>query len=104
MFYKRTKKFLLSTFNGTFIIAVPSALVNTVGTPSGKPFDLKMTTRRIMEVAYLGEITTFSRCGKLDQACAYSSPVLMKFDGDRVTTNELKVGKDNKTGRLMLIK
>ena len=57
-------------------------------------FDLKMTTRRIMEVAYLGEITTFSRCGKLDQACAYSSPVLMKFDGDRVTTNELKVGKD----------
>lgn len=57
-------------------------------------FRLNWTQRRIMEVAYLGEITTPSRCGKLDQACAYNSPIMMEFDGDKITTKELKIGGD----------
>nr|WP_307731220.1 sugar phosphate nucleotidyltransferase [Microseira wollei] len=58
-------------------------------------YDLKMTVRGEMEFAYLGEITTFSRCGRMDQACAYGSrPILMIFDGDRIDVIELNVPKD----------
>lgn len=46
-------------------------------------YDLKMTTRGEMEMAYQGEITTPSRCGRMDQGCAYGDrPILMTFDGD----------------------
>ena len=38
-------------------------------------YDLKMTTRGEMELAYFGEITTPSRCGRLDQGCARESAV-----------------------------
>ena len=55
-------------------------------------YDLKMTVRGEMEYAYTGEITTPSRCGRLDQGCAYGNrPVLMTFDGDRLDVQELSV-------------
>ncbi len=55
-------------------------------------YDLKLTTRGEMELAYQGEITTPSRCGRMDQGCAYGNrPVLMTFDGDRLETTELQV-------------
>lgn len=55
-------------------------------------YDLKMTTRGEMEFAYLGEITTPSRCGRMDQACAYGNrPIMMIFDGDRTDVIELTV-------------
>jgi len=55
-------------------------------------YDLKMTVRGEMEMAYQGEITTPSRCGRMDQGCAYGNrPVLMIFDGDRLDTVELQV-------------
>jgi len=57
-------------------------------------FNLKWTPKRIMEIAYLGEITTSSRCGRMDQVCAYNKPVLMSFDGDRLEIEELKIGGD----------
>jgi len=47
-----------------------------------------------MELAYLGETTTFSRCGKMDQACAYSKPILMTFDGDKIKVEELNPTKE----------
>ncbi len=50
-------------------------------------YDLKMTTRGEMEIAYQGEITTPSRCGRMDQGCAFGNrPVLMTFDGERLET------------------
>ena len=53
-------------------------------------YDLKMTIRGEMELAYQGEITTPSRCGRMDQGCAFGNrPVLMTFDGDRLDTEEL---------------
>lgn len=56
-------------------------------------YDLKMTTRGEMELAYQGEITTPSRCGRMDQGCAFGNrPVLMTYDGDLLETSELKVG------------
>jgi UTP-glucose-1-phosphate uridylyltransferase/mevalonate kinase len=58
-------------------------------------YDLKLTTRGEMELAYQGEITTPSRCGRMDQGCAFGNcPVLMTFDGDRLITTELQAGQD----------
>ncbi len=58
-------------------------------------YDLKMTTRGEMEMAYLGEITTPSRCGRMDQGCAYSDrPILMTFDGDHLDVTEIHVPSD----------
>ena len=55
-------------------------------------YELKFTPKRIMELAYLGEIATPSRCGKMDQACAFDQPVLMTFDGDKMNVDKLEVG------------
>ncbi len=58
-------------------------------------YDLKLTVRGEMELAYHGEITTPSRCGRMDQGCAFGNrPVLMTFDGDRLETKELQVKQD----------
>lgn len=58
-------------------------------------YDLKMTTRGEMELAYQGEIVTPSRCGRMDQGCAFGNhPVLMEFDGDRLDVTELRVKQD----------
>ena len=58
-------------------------------------YDLKMTVRGEMEFAYLGEITTPSRCGRMDQGCAYGNrPIMMTFDGERIDVQEIRVGKD----------
>ena len=55
-------------------------------------YDLKMTIRGEMELAYQGEISTPSRCGRMDQGCAFGNrPVLMEFDADRLETKELQV-------------
>ena len=57
-------------------------------------YDLKLTTRGEMELAYQGEITTPSRCGRMDQGCAFGNrPVLMTFDGDRLETTALQVNQ-----------
>ncbi len=58
-------------------------------------YELKMTIQEEMEFAYFGEITTPSRCGRMDQACAYGNrPIAMRFDGDRTEIIELSVPKD----------
>ena len=56
-------------------------------------YDLGLTIREEMELAYQGERTTPSQCGRLDQACAYGSrPVLLGFDGDQLEISALPVG------------
>lgn len=58
-------------------------------------YDLKMTVRGEMEYAYQGEISTPSRCGRMDQGCAYGSrPILMAFDGDRIDVSTVSVPND----------
>ncbi len=58
-------------------------------------YDLKMTTRGEMELAYQGEITTPSRCGRMDQGCAFGNrPVLMAYDGDHLDVTELQTPAD----------
>ena len=58
-------------------------------------YDLKLTVRGEMELAYMGEITTPSRCGRLDQGCAYGNrPIMMQFDGDLIDVKEISVPHD----------
>lgn len=58
-------------------------------------YDLKLTTRGEMELAYQGEITTPSRCGRMDQGCAFGDrPVLMTFDGDHLDTTEIQIKQE----------
>ena len=58
-------------------------------------YNLNLKIREEMELAYLGERTTPSHCGRMDQACAYGDrPILMVFDGDKVEVIELAVSQD----------
>ncbi len=76
-------------------LASSAAICVLVARAFNRLYDLKMTIRGEMEFAYLGEITTPSRCGRMDQACAYGNrPILMIFDGDRTDVIELKVPKN----------
>lgn len=70
-----------------------AALCVLVARAFNRVYDLKLTTRAEMEAAYQGEILTPSRCGRMDQGCAYGQvPVLMTFNGDLLKTNRLRVG------------
>lgn len=56
-------------------------------------YHLKMNVKGEMQAAFRGEQRTPSRCGRLDQACAYGvKPVLMEFDGVEIDSRELRAG------------
>jgi len=73
-------------------------------------YNLGLSIRDEMEYAYLGEILTPSRCGRMDQACAFGrKPVFLTFDGDLMESEilqpqesiyvlivDLKAGKNTK--------
>ncbi len=72
-----------------------AAICVLVARAFNRVYDLKMTVRGEMEYAYFGEINTPSRCGRMDQGCAYGNrPVMMIFDGDRMEVEELSVPHD----------
>lgn len=55
-------------------------------------YKLNLSTLGIMNIAYLGEQRTPSRCGRLDQACAFGSvPVSMEFDGSEIRAERISV-------------
>lgn len=57
-------------------------------------YNLHVSTRGIMQIAYRGELLTGSRCGRLDQACAYGeTPVLMHFFQNEIDVEKLWVGQ-----------
>lgn len=57
-------------------------------------YGLNLSTLGEMNIAYWGELRTASRCGRLDQACAFGvRPVLMNFDGEEITVDRLSVKK-----------
>ena len=56
-------------------------------------YNLRMNTKGEMQAAFSGEQRTPSRCGRLDQACAYGvKPVWMEFDGMELETNAISIG------------
>ena len=57
-------------------------------------YKLHLNTLGEMNIAYVGEQRTSSRCGRLDQACAFGvKPNLMTFDGDEIEVQPLNVKK-----------
>jgi UTP-glucose-1-phosphate uridylyltransferase/mevalonate kinase len=55
-------------------------------------YGLNLNTRGEMDIAFKGEQRTRSRCGRLDQACAFGVvPVCMRFDGDDIAVERLAV-------------
>lgn len=71
-----------------------AAICVLVARAFNRVYDLKMTTRGEMECAYQGEIKTPSRCGRMDQGCAYQHPILMSFDGENIEVREFSVLKN----------
>lgn len=67
-----------------------AAICVLVARAFNKIYDLKMTVRGEMETAYQGELRTPSRCGRMDQGCAFGNrPILMIFDRELISINEL---------------
>ncbi len=75
-------------------LASSAAISVLVARSFNQLYQLKLTLRGEMELAYHGEITTPSRCGRLDQSCAYGNrPVMMVFDGQHINIIELKTSQ-----------
>ena len=57
-------------------------------------YNLNLSTMGEMNIAYWGELRTSSRCGRLDQACAFGvHPVLMTFDAEEVDVKNFNISK-----------
>ncbi len=71
-----------------------AAICVLVARAFNKIYNLHLNTMGEMRIAYNGEQRTPSRCGRLDQACAYGvNPVRMFFDGTEVNVRTLTVKK-----------
>lgn len=58
-------------------------------------YGLGLSIEDEMEFAYLGEKTTPSQCGRMDQGCAFGQvPTRMTFDADSVAAEPIHVGAD----------
>jgi galactokinase len=72
-----------------------AAICVLVARAFNRVYDLGLTIRDEMELAYQGEITTPSRCGRMDQGCANGKrPLLMTFDGDQLEIDRVRVGDE----------
>ena len=70
-----------------------AAICVTVVRAFNSLYRLGLTTSDEMEAAFRGEERTRSRCGRLDQACAFGiRPVLMDFDGNDVAAEPIPIG------------
>lgn len=57
-------------------------------------YNLNLNTMGEMNIAYWGELRTASRCGRLDQACAFGvRPVKMTFDAEDVDVENFNIKK-----------
>jgi len=67
-----------------------AAICVLVAKAFNRMYNLNLSTKGEMQVAYFGEQRTPSRCGRLDQACAFGiRPVYMKFDGNNLEATGL---------------
>jgi galactokinase len=56
-------------------------------------YDLNLSIREEMELAYQGELRTPSRCGRMDQICAYGQAAsFLTFDGDSMEIDTIPLG------------
>ena len=70
-----------------------AAICVLVARAFNKLYHLRLNTMGEMNIAYMGEQRTPSRCGRLDQACAYGvNPICMVFDGNDISVRPLALG------------
>ena len=83
------KKMTLPTRKG---LSSSAAICVLVARAFNRLYSLNLNTRGEMDIAFKGEQRTRSRCGRLDQACAFGTvPVCMHFDGDDINVERLSV-------------
>ena len=71
-----------------------AAICVLVAESFNKVYDLKLSTDQIMDIAYKSELLTPSRCGRLDQICAYGRKLLhVIFDTNKIIVKEVNVKK-----------
>ena len=64
-------------------VSSSAAVCVLVASAFDRVYDLGLFPHEIMELAYLGERRTGSRCGRMDQACFFGkTPVLLTFGAD----------------------
>ena len=69
-----------------------AAICVLVARAFNKLYHLHLNTMGEMNIAFMGEQRTPSRCGRLDQACAYGvKPICMTFDGNDVSVRNITV-------------
>ena len=69
-----------------------AAVCVVVARSFNKLFHLDLTVEDEMELAFLGEISTPSRCGRMDQCCAYGKAcVSMRFDGPQMKSERVDI-------------
>lgn len=67
-----------------------AAVCVTVARGFSRAYGLQLSVRGEMDLAYRGEVMTPSRCGRLDQCCAFGRAVVrMRFDGDALEAAEV---------------
>ncbi len=72
-----------------------AAICVLVARAFNKLYHLHLNTMGEMNIAYMGEQRTPSRCGRLDQACAYGvNPIRMIFDGNDISVRPLALKCD----------
>jgi UTP-glucose-1-phosphate uridylyltransferase/mevalonate kinase len=86
------KKTTLPTKKG---LSSSAAICVLVARAFNRLYSLNLNTRGEMDIAFKGEQRTRSRCGRLDQACAFGIvPVCMNFNGDDISIERLTVKGD----------
>jgi len=69
-----------------------AAICVLVARAFNKVYGLHLSIKGEMQAAYFGEQRTPSRCGRLDQACAFGvTPVHMTFDGSDIEAEEIHI-------------
>lgn len=72
-----------------------AAICVLVARAFNKLYHLHLNTMGEMNIAYMGEQRTPSRCGRLDQACAYGvTPICMTFDGNDISVRPLALKRE----------
>ena len=71
-----------------------AAICVVIARAFSKLYQLHLSVPGEMRAAYHGERLTQSRCGRLDQACAFGEqPIIMKFSDEEISIKKLKVGR-----------
>lgn len=71
-----------------------AAICVLVARAFNKMYNLQINVMGEMNIAFYGEQRTPSRCGRLDQVCAFGvTPVNMTFDGNEVYVRKINIGK-----------